>query len=263
MDSLEQRRKIIKEAAITAGKFIKSAVPTDGIILKKGRGNFVTAADLASEKLVIDLIKKHFPQDKILSEETENSIEDILSVDHLWIIDPIDGTNNFAHQRNYSCISIGYAENGIPKLGAVYNPFVDELFFAEEGKGAFVNDKQISIGKQTDITKAYVCTDNSYDPHRTKQHIELLLTIEPTPFVLIKGSAALTMCDVAAGRMDLYFHSCINPWDSAAGLLMIQEAGGIAKNFKGDSITYDSPDIIIGNKSLVDTFVAITQQKRT
>lgn len=260
MDHVKQRRDLIKEAAITAGTFIKTAAPTEGMTLKEGRGNFVTAADLASEKIVIDAIKKYFPKDKILSEETDSVIKDILAVDHLWIIDPIDGTNNFAHQRNYSCVSIGYAENGVSKLGAVYNPFTEEFYFAEAGKGAFLNDTALQIGTETDISKAYVCTDNSYDPARTKLHIELLLAIEPTPFVLIKGSAAITMCEVAAGKMDLYFHTCIHPWDNAAGLLVIQEAGGIAKNFKNQRITFDSPDIIVGNEVLVNNFIEIVKK---
>lgn len=259
--TFSQRKHVIKQASLDAGKFIKNAEPTDGIVYKEGRGNFVTTADMQSEKIVIDLIKQHFPNDLILSEESNNDLKDILSVENLWIIDPIDGTNNFAHHRNYSCISIGYAEKGILQLGAVYNPFSDELFFAEKDTGAFLNDKKVSISDKQDITKAYVCTDNSYSPEKTRRHIELVLAIEPTPFTFIKGSAALTMCEVAAGRMDLYFHTCINAWDTAAGLLMIQEAGGVAKNFAGKVVTFDSPEIIVGNETIVDSFIPLTQKE--
>jgi myo-inositol-1(or 4)-monophosphatase len=262
MDKRDSRRHIIREAAITAGKFIKTAEPQAGITQKQGRGNFVTAADLASEKIIIDLIKKHFPQDQILSEESAHNLSDILSIDNLWIIDPIDGTNNFVNQRNYSCVSIGYAEKGISQLGAIYNPFVAELFFAEKGKGAFLNDKKMHVEKKTELSKAYVSTDNTYSPEITKRHIELLLAIKPTPWVGIKGSAALAMCEVAAGRMDLYFHSSIHPWDEAAALLLLQEAGGVSKNFNGKTITFDSPDVVVGNEILVNEFIRLISSEK-
>lgn len=251
------RRDLIKQAALAAGKYIKSANPEEGIIQKEGRGNFATAADLASEKMIIDLIKKHFPDDQILSEETNAQLPNFMSADHLWVIDPIDGTNNYAHHRNYSCVSIGYAEQGIVKLGAVYNPFVDELFFAEKGRGAFVNNQRIVIGTQTSLSQGVICTDNSYDHTIGKRHLSLMLSIDPTPFMLIKGSAALIMCDIAAGRADLYFHTDICPWDNAAGFLMIEEAGGVTKNFRGKKITFDSAEIVVGNEALVDTFIKI------
>lgn len=256
MDTLDKKRNIIREAAQMAGKYIKTAEPQAGIIQKEGRGNFVTAADLASEKIIIDLIKTHFPQDEILSEETKNEITNVKAAEALWVIDPIDGTNNFAHQRNYSCVSIGYVEKGITKLGAVYNPFVDEFFFAEKGKGAFLNGKKIQIGNETNLTQGCVCTDNSYNPSVTQHHVELLLKIQPLPFLLLKGSAALIMCDIAAGRVDLYFHTAMYPWDIAAALLVIQEAGGIAKNFSGETITFDSPEVIVGNEALVQAFLS-------
>jgi len=260
MDTLAQKKKIIQEAACTAGKFIRDANPKQGIVQKEGRGNFVTAADLASEKIIIDLIKKHFPEDSILSEETNNEIKDMMSVDHLWIIDPIDGTNNYANQRNYSCVAIGYAEKGTTKLGAIYNPFADEFFFAEKGKGAFVNNIPLTIGSQANIHQAVVATDNSYTPSIVKHHLELMLMIEPTPWVLLKGTAALMIAEVAAGRTDLYFHTDIHPWDCSGGFLLLEEAGGIVKNFKGESVTFNSSEIVVGNETLVNQFLRIINQ---
>jgi myo-inositol-1(or 4)-monophosphatase len=261
MNNLFDRKTLIQQAALTAGKFMKSAHPTNGKVHKEGRGNFFTDADLTCEKMIMDLIRKHFPDDQILSEETSNLLPDILSIDHLWVIDPIDGTNNFSNQRNYSCVSIGYVENGVTKLGAVYNPFVDEFFFAEKGKGAFVNDNKMQISQQTDITQACVCTDNSYTPSITKYHLQLLLQIEPTPFILMKGSAALIMCDIAAGRVDLYFTTAISPWDNAAAFLMIEEAGGVIKNFSNERVTFNTKELIVGNKNMVNDFISLVKQK--
>lgn len=257
MDGLAQKKQVIKEAAFAAGGFIKTANPTKGIINKEGRCNFVTAADLASEKMIIDLIKTHFPNDEILSEETNNDLKNILEKDALWIIDPIDGTNNFAHQRNYSCVSIGYAEKGIIKLGAIYNPFAEEVFFAEKGKGAFVNDVKISIGDGKNLNESVIGTDNSYYPEVGKKHLQLLLSLQPTAFTLMKGSAALLLCEIASGRTDLYFHTDINAWDTAAGILLIEEAGGVVKNLQGKIVTYDSREIVVGNKTLVDQFITM------
>ncbi|HSW97292.1 MAG TPA: inositol monophosphatase [Candidatus Saccharimonadales bacterium] len=255
MDTVTQRRDLIKQAAVTAGKFIKTAKPTEGIVSKEGRGNFATAADLASEKIVIDLISKQFPEDKILSEETNSEIKDMFSIDHLWIIDPIDGTHNFRYDRNYSCVSIAYIEKGITKLGAAYNPYVDELFFAEANRGSYINDIKMNIGDQIDLSQASVGTDNSYNPAQSQQRLELLLLLQPTPWVAIKGSSVLTIAEVACGRMDLYFTTSVSPWDTAAALLMLQEAGGIARNFKGEPITFDSREVIVGNEELVNQFI--------
>ncbi|HSW88496.1 MAG TPA: inositol monophosphatase [Candidatus Saccharimonadales bacterium] len=260
MDTVTQRRDIIKQAAITAGKFIKTAKPAEGIVSKDGRGNFATAADLASETIVIEMIHKQFPDDQILSEETNSEIKDMFSIDHLWIIDPIDGTHNFRYDRNYSCVSIAYVEKGITKLGAAYNPYVDELFFAEVGKGSYVNNMKMTVGDQTDIAQASIGTDNSYNPAQSQQRLELLLLLQPTPWVAIKGSSVLTIAEVACNRMDLYFTTSVSPWDTAAALLMLEEAGGIARNFKGDSITFDSREVIVGNKVLVNKFLDIVKQ---
>ena len=124
----EKRSEVLKNIARVAGEAIRNAIPTDGVIEKEGRANIVTAADLASEKIIMDAIRANFPLDAILSEETTSTIEDPLQTERLWVIDPIDGTSNFRHERNYSAISIGYIENGEMIMGAVYDPFRDELF---------------------------------------------------------------------------------------------------------------------------------------
>lgn len=247
--------QLAQHAAKLAGEAIRNAVPSEGVIQKEGRANIVTAADLASEKIIMDLIKEHFPDDEILSEETESNLKNPVEVDRLWVIDPIDGTNNFRFQRNYSGVSIGYVEKGVLKSAAIYDPFHDELFSAERGKGAFLNGQKISVGNQTELSKAAVATDNSYDPAGTKRNIGLALKISPMPWMQMKGSAVLIMAEVASGRTDLYFHTSLKPWDNAAAFLILEEAGGVIRGLRGEEIIFMSPEIVVGNKELVEQCV--------
>ena len=255
LSELSNRSEIIQQAARAAGEAIRKAVPTEGVIEKEGRANLVTAADLASEKAIVDIIRSNFPSDSILSEETASDIKDPLTVAKLWVIDPIDGTSNFRYQRNYCAVSIGYIEDGVMQIGATYNPFADELFFAEKGKGAFLNGSRIAVSDLSDLTKATVATDNSYDPEGTKRNIELLLMIKPTPWALIKGSAVLTMSETAAGRFDLYFHSVLKPWDNAAAFLIAEEAGAKIKDLNGNEVNFMTNNAVVGNERLVEQFL--------
>ncbi len=252
---MTDRKSIIIQAARKAGEAVKNSIPTAGVIQKEGRANIVTAADLASEKIIMDLLQSNFPDEPILSEETEYDLGDVLALEKLWVIDPIDGTNNFRYQRNYSCVSIGYLELGIPKMGAVYDPLHDELFFAEKGNGAFVNEQKISVSTEQTLSAATVATDNSYNPAGTRRNLETLLNINPSPWTLMKGSAVLTMCEIAAGRIDLYFHTALKPWDKAAAFLIIEEAGGIIATYDGSAVTILSTDLVMGNEILVKEFL--------
>mgnify|MGYP001609215083 FL=1 len=249
--------EILISAVKAGGKAARSVVPSSGIIPKEGRGNFVTAGDLASEKAVLKIIKKQFPKDAILSEETESNLSnsELLNLNRLWVLDPIDGTNNFRNYRHYSCVSLGYVEKGVILAGAVYDFYHDELFYGKKGKGAYLNDQPIHVGTQKDFTQATIATDNSYVPEETRQIIKLLLKIDPFPFMLMRGSGALMMCEIASGRTDLYFHTVLKPWDNAAGFLIIEEAGGIVRGLKGENINFLSPTVVAGNRELVKQFV--------
>lgn len=250
------RKQLIRDLARTAGKLIKNSSPTQGIVEKSGRMNFATAADLASEKLIIATIKKHFPDDQILSEETHAQISDPENIGHLWVIDPIDGTNNFAAQRNYSAVSIGYVEKGVIKLGCAYNPFVEEFYLAEIGKGIYLNGKKMQVGEKSDLEKITLMIDNSYHPEDTKKLLQTLIKgLDQIPFLLIRGSAVLAMCDIACGRADIYFHTSLEPWDNTAAFLIIREAGGIVKDLENNDASFLSPIAIAGNKILVEKFL--------
>lgn len=259
MPSVEE---ILEQAALNAGKAVIDSAPSEGIIDKEGRANFVTAADLASEKIIMDLISRNFPDHEILSEETDSSIKDLTACSHLWVIDPIDGTNNFRYERGYSAVSIGYVEQGILKAGAVYDPFRGQLFTAQAGNGAFLNGKPVKVGSSTDITQAVLATDNSYDSAGTKRNLEIMLSIEPTPWYLMRGSAVLGEIDAAAGRTDLYFHTALKPWDNAAAFLIASEAGATVLDIDGNETNFTTDNVVIGNHALVEQFLQATNKAR-
>ena len=252
------RASVLREAVLKAGEVVRSFNRERLDVKEKtGVADFVTAADFASEKSLMDSIRKFFPQDSILSEETKSNLPDLKSIDHLWIMDPIDGTNNFLYDRKFSCISVGYAGKGELLLGAIYDFIHDRLFFGELGNGAFENDKKISVGSRTVLSDAIISTDYSLTWEETKKHLQMLIKSKPS-VLLMKGSAALNMCEVASGRSDLYFHSSLNSWDSAAGILIIKEAGGVVVNFKGKEVSFESQEIVGGNKVIVEKFIANT-----
>lgn len=250
-----ERIGLAQQAARVAGDILKSAYPQEGSTAKEGRLNFVTSADLASEKAIIECIKQAFPDDTILSEETHSELKNPLSFAHLWVIDPIDGTNNFRRQRDYSGVSIGYVENGEIMGGVIYNPFRNELFTAERGKGADLNSEKIHVAQETDLTRTEIATDNWYESFGTRQNLEIILKLRSIPFMFIKGSAVLALAEVACGRLDLYFHNFLKPWDNAAGFLLVREAGGVVKDFSGNDVNFLSPQAIVGNNSLVSDFL--------
>lgn len=254
------RTTFLKQIIGEAAKLVKSMVPSEGVSYKSD-GSFATAADFASEKLIMQAIQKEFPGDKILSEETAPALQDVLAIDRLWVIDPIDGTNNFRNQRFYSAISIGYIEKGIPQLGGIYDIYRDILYFAEKGKGAYVGKEKLHIGKQASITDANIATDQHTKQDVIRRNLSILLSMNPIPWLIMKGSATLMMCEIAAGKTDLYFHTGLMPWDNAAGSLIVQEAGGVVRGLDGEPVSFTSPEIVIGNEALVKQFVALVDKQ--
>jgi myo-inositol-1(or 4)-monophosphatase len=169
-------------------------------------------------------------------------------------MDPIDGTVNFRYERDYSGISVAYVENGKVQVGMVLNPFRNEFFHAERGQGAFVGDKKLHVSNQSEITKATVYTDDTYNPAGLRLTLEALLRLPQVPWLLLRGSAVLEFCDIAAGRADLYFHRNLKPWDNAAGFLIVEEAGGVITDHSGKKVNFMSDQVIAGNPKLVEKF---------
>lgn len=222
---------------------------------KEGINNLVTEADHASEKVIMDVIKASFPAHQILSEEIGAVVQDS---SYKWIIDPIDGTVNFAHGIPICCVSIGIEHEEKMIMGAVYNPFMNELYFAERGQGATLNDKKISVSKKEKVIDACMVTGFPYTyldmPNGPLQVFERFIR-QGIP-VRRLGSAAIDLCWVAAGRFDAFYEHKLQAWDSAAGFIIVEEAGGKVTDLKGDVYSPYQPGIVASNGLLHDELVS-------
>ncbi len=221
---------------------------------KEGINNLVTEADHASEAAIMQIIKTHFPGHFILSEEMGEIVQDST---YKWIIDPIDGTVNFAHGIPICCVSIGVEHEGKMILGAVYNPFMNELYVAERGGGATLNDKKIQVSKKEKLINACMVTGFPYTyldaPNGPLQVFERFIR-KGIP-VRRLGSAAIDLCWVAAGRFDGFYEHKLQAWDSAAGFIIVEEAGGKVTDLRGDVYSPYQPGIIASNGFLHDELV--------
>jgi myo-inositol-1(or 4)-monophosphatase len=228
---------------------------------KEGINNLVTEADHASEKAILDVIKNDFPDHYILSEEVGEIVQDS---SYKWIIDPIDGTVNFAHSIPLCCVSIGVEYNGEIVLASVYNPIMNELFFAEKGKGATLNDKQIRVSKKQNVLNACLVTGFPYTyldmPNGPLQIFEKLIR-KGIP-VRRLGSAATDLCWVAAGRFDGFYEHKLQAWDSAGGYLIVEEAGGKVTDFKGNKFSPYQPHILATNGEIHDEMLAVINNEK-
>lgn len=218
---------------------------------KEGINNLVTEADHASEKAILDSIRASFPDHFILSEETG---EIKMDSEYKWIIDPIDGTINFAHGIPICCISIGLEQNGQMIMGAVFNPFLKEFYFAEKGKGSTLNSEQIHVSTESEVLKSCLVTGFPYtylnQPNGPLEAFGRFIRAGIP--VRRLGSAAMDLCWVAAGRFDGFYEHKLQAWDSAAGFLIVEEAGGKVTDFKGDYYSPYQPQIVATNGKIHD-----------
>lgn len=223
---------------------------------KEGVNNLVTEADHAAEKAIIDVISSNFPDHFILSEEAG---EISTSSEYKWIIDPIDGTVNFANGIPICCVSIAVEHQGEIVLGAIYNPLMNEFYVAEKGKGATLNGKKIGVGNKTEVIKSCLVTGFPYTyldaPNGPIQVFEKLIR-KGVP-VRRLGSAAIDLCWVAAGRFDGFYEHKLQAWDSAAGFLMVTEAGGKVTDFEGKPYSVYQPHLLATNGHIHDELLAI------
>jgi myo-inositol-1(or 4)-monophosphatase len=223
---------------------------------KEGINNPVTEADHASEKAIFEIIKNDFPDHYILSEEAG---EIVMDSSYKWIIDPIDGTINFANGIPICCISIGLEHNGQIIMGAVYNPLTNEFYFAEKGMGATLNDKKITVSNKTAVVNSCLVTGFPYTyldtPNGPLQVFEKLIR-KGVP-VRRLGSAAIDLCWVACGRFDGFYEHKLQAWDSAAGFLMVEEAGGKITDFAGDYYSVYQPHLLATNGKIHDEMLGI------
>ncbi len=243
-------------AAKEAGELLRKGLRSDFSIREKGAGqNLVTDLDMAAEDLIRSLIAEYYPSHAFLGEEGENSFDSEAEV--LWIVDPLDGTVNFAHRLPLFTTSIAASikvQGGYEVISAVvYAPETEELFVAEKGRGSYCNGERLSVSSTQDLQRSFIATGVPYNvkenPHGC---IDILARFFKQGIPIRRlGAATIDLCYTAAGRFDAYWEVFLEPWDVAAGLLMVQEAGGLLTNFKGDPYTLLSREPVLASNKIL------------
>ncbi|HEX2598942.1 MAG TPA: inositol monophosphatase family protein [Terriglobales bacterium] len=251
----------ISEIAREAGALLMGYFHRRVKIEYKGDVDLVTEADRQSEALILSRIREEWPSHDVMGEEGSRIQT---GSDYLWYIDPLDGTTNFAHGFPVFCVSIALEHKGIRVAGAVFDPTRDELFAAELGRGAYLNHSRITVSKIDNLAECLVAT--GFPSHKRHKNPNIFfyhqITLR-THGVRRAGSAALDLCSVAAGRVDGFWEFNLNPWDTAAGVLIAEEAGGRVSRFDGSSFQIDSRETLASNglvhNALLAEFEAIFQ----
>lgn len=248
------------ETAKEAGKILLEYYGKEIEVAYKGAGthNIVTEVDHKAEKFIIDAIKKNYPDHCILSEEggscgTKDS-------NFRWIIDPLDGTTNYAHGYNIFAVCIGLEIDGEMVVGVVHAPYLKETFSAEKGKGAFLNGKQTHVSAETEVRKSLLATGFSYKDktHNIPYFEELLLKGQA---IRRCGSAALDICNVASGRLEGYWEFGLSPWDIAAAQIIVEEAGGKVTALDGSPLVLDGQRILATNGHIHEEMTGFFKDK--
>ena len=246
--SHEDRLTRAAELAREAGSLLRSGLGNVEAVEHKGAIDLVTEFDLQSERLLVEGLRRSFPEDPILAEEGGGA-----AGDHRWLIDPLDGTTNFAHGLPVFCISMAYVEAGAIQLGVVYDPMRSELFQALRGQGASLNGKPIHVSREARLDRSLLVTGFPYDI-RTADETNLdhfsRLSLRAQA-VRRLGSAALDLAYVAAGRFDGYWELRLSPWDWGAGILLVREAGGKVTRLEGDADIFRPPTSIVASNGLI------------
>lgn len=237
------------ESALGAGKIVKEGFGTNFLVSnKEGINNLVTEYDTKSEKFIIDNIKKAFPSHQFLAEESGKS-NPKHNGEITWVIDPLDGTVNFAHALPIFSVSIAAELNGEILCGVIYHPILDQLFYAEKGGGAFMNDRKIHVSAKSDFRKSFLVTGFPYNvsqnPCNCIDHFVQIIK-DGIP-VRRLGSAALDLAYVAAGIFDGFWEVNLNPWDVAAGAILVEEAGGRVSQYNLNKFDIHSQTILATN----------------
>ncbi len=251
-----------KEAALEAGQMLLSHLRTNFQISKKGRINLVTEMDLKAEKLIVDRIRLDFPDHEILAEERGTQTG---SGPCKWIIDPLDGTTNYAHGYQFFCVSIAVELEGQLAVGVVYDPVTKEFFSARKDAGATLNGQPIQVSTEDVLVDSLLSTGFSYRKTEIQRNLELFdRIIFQCRAIRRDGSAALDLCYVACGRFDGFWELSLNCWDVAAGRLIVEEAGGCVTAFDGSPCTIYERELLASNgqihSALVEQLTADNRQ---
>lgn len=249
------------EAARRAGRMQLDRFNEAIVVEKKGAIDLVTEVDLAVERMLRALLAERFPDHAILAEELGQS-EGAAHASHLWIVDPLDGTTNYAHGIPIFCVSIALRVDGVLHTGVVFDPSRDELFSAQRGAGAWLNGRRLTTSPAEQLTDAVLGTGFPYDVHHTLDEVVGLFRafVGRARGVRRLGSAALDLSYVAAGRFDGFWEQRLMPWDLAAGALIVQEAGGMVTDWTGAPFDVFQPAIVASNGRLQQEMLEVLRQ---
>ncbi|HZE73135.1 MAG TPA: inositol monophosphatase family protein [Pyrinomonadaceae bacterium] len=246
------------QTAREAGRILAERIGRVLQVSNKGDIDLVTESDLASEKLIIERIRSHYPRHAILAEESGEAVATEIQSEWKWIVDPLDGTTNYAHGYPCFCVSIGLERSGRIELGVVYDPLRDEVFAAERGRGTTLNERRIRVSSIEELNQAMLCTGFPYDvrerPHFARHFSNFTMEAQA---VRRDGSAALDLAYVAAGRFDGFWEDGLSPWDVAAGVLLVEEAGGRVSDFRGDPLDIYTPQVLVSNGAIHESMMRV------
>lgn len=253
--SLDQIRATALKASAAAGEILKEKLGRLSCLDYKSAYNIVTEADKESEAAVIAIIRESFPDHQILGEESGAHKSDSK---HRWLIDPLDGTTNYAHSYPFFCVSIGFEDSGDMVFGLVFNPLTGEIFHAEKGKGAFLGEHKINCSSVKILNESLLATgfppDSKNSPKSNMKEFQYIT--DHCHGVRRDGSAALDLCFVASGRLDGFWEFKLAPWDLAAGTLIVREAGGKVSSPQGGVFDINSGHVIASNGYIHDEIVS-------
>jgi myo-inositol-1(or 4)-monophosphatase len=254
--------EIAMRAAREAGVILQEYAARGFQITNKGRINLVTEADLASERHIKDLISSHFPTHRILAEESGASADTETPGDYCWIIDPLDGTTNFSHGFPCYAVSLGVEHRGVMVAGVIYDPTRNEMFAAEQGAGATLNGERLRVSDIDHLERALLVTGFPYD---VRERMDVYLPawrkfLERAQGVRRLGAAAIDMCAIAAGRMDGFWELGLHAWDTAAGWIIIEEAGGLVTKMDGSPFDNYSASLLCTNGKIHEEMLAVLEE---
>lgn len=253
-------KEVAISSAIQAGKILRENIGkiTADDVEDKRPFDYVTKIDRACEQLIISAINEHFPDHEILAEE---SGENYNNNAYRWIIDPLDGTTNFIHGNPHCSISIAFQKENAIMLGVIYDPFRNELYYAEKGKGAYFNNKRIYVSKQEKLNQCLIATGF---PFKSRYLLDQYWRVLSEIFMAVSGirrtgSAALDLAYVACGRFDGFWEAKLSPWDVAAGAIIIEEAGGKITDFEGKENYIWTGNVVASNGIIHDFMMSKVQ----
>jgi len=261
MSEIEDVRALAERLARAAGAIQRDRYETDlDVRTKSASIDLVTEVDHACEALIVETLRAERPADAILAEE--GSGEDLPDAAWRWVIDPLDGTMNYAHGYPRFCVSIGVSDADGPAVGMVYDPLLDELFAATRGGGATCNGRPIRVSGERELSRALLATGFAYDVHRSREdNLDHFATfVKQARGLRRDGSAALDLCYVAAGRFDGFWELKLHPWDVAAGNLIVDEAGGRTSDLSGNPPAGDGRETLATNGHLHDAMVELLRR---